>query len=212
MKVIFLFNCTQYHLGSKCILPFIFECEIIFIFFFTETCLIMERKTKFFEKKLFLKIWGSINSKNNFFGLWVRKMIFFENSWVAYVPCTRNLGAFEFLLPSWKIDFEVIGAFLGPFLGVDRRKSLAGAPLKKLGNFKNFTKKNFRHRSIFQNFQLRCATKTRWDILKNFWVFFLSRHGKLIWKFINIRISHTPYLGAIFSSGLYSKKLIFKLP
>ena len=71
-------------------------------------------------------------------------MIFFENSWVAYVPCTRNLGAFEFLVPSQKIDFGVIGAFLGPFLGVDRRKSLAGAPLKKLDNFKIILKKNLR--------------------------------------------------------------------
>ena len=129
------------------------------------------------KKNLFFAIWGSINSKNNFFGLWVWKMIFFENSWVAYVPCTRNLGAFEFLLPSQKIDFEVIGAFLGPFLRVDRRKSLAGAPLKKLRNFKKFLKKNLRYFSIFWNSQLRCATKSRWDILKNFWRFFLSPHG-----------------------------------
>ena len=129
------------------------------------------------KKIFFFEIWGSINSKNIFFGLWVWKMIFFENSWVAYVPCTRNLGAFEFLLPSQKIDFEVIGAFLGPFLRVDRRKSLAGAPLKKLGNFKNFLKKNVRYSSTFWNSQLRCATKTRWDILKNFWGFFLSQHG-----------------------------------
>ena len=124
------------------------------------------------KKFFFFEIWGSINSKNIFFGLWVWKMIFFENSWVAYVPCTRNLGAFEFLLPSQKIDFGVIGAFFGPFLGVDRRKSLVGPPLKKLDNFKNFTKKNFRVRSIFWAFQLPCATKTRWDILKNFLPFF----------------------------------------
>ena len=55
----------------------------------------------------------------------------------------------------------LIEAFFGPFLGPDSQKSLVGTTLKKLGNFKNFTKKNFRPWSIFWNFQLRCATKTR---------------------------------------------------
>ena len=102
-----------------------------------------------------------------------QKNDFGQNSYrSSYIPCTRNLGPFAPLLPTWKIDFEVIVAFLGPFLGVDRQKSLAGVVLKKLGNFKIFTKKKLRYSSIFQNFQLRCTTKTRWDILKNFWVFF----------------------------------------
>ena len=141
------------------------------------------------KKIFFFEIWGSINSKNIFFGLWVWKMIFFENSWVAYVPCTRNLGAFEFLVPSQKIDFGVIGAFFGPFLGVDRRKSLVGPPLKKLDNFKNFLKKNVRYSSTFWNSRLRCTTKTRWDILKNFWPFFLSQHGSWITRPLNPRMT-----------------------
>ena len=113
------------------------------------------------KKKFFFKIWGSKKLKNNFFGLWDQKMIFGQNSQGAYVPCTRNLGTFGSVLHTLKIDFEVIGAFFGCLLGVERRKTVVGAPSEKLGNFKNVVKKNLRYSSIFWNFQLRCTTKTR---------------------------------------------------
>ena len=120
--------------------------------------------------------------QNNFFGLWDQKTISCQNSYRLYLPDWRNLGLFGIWEHTWKIDFEVIMYFLGLLLGVERRKSLVGSMLELCHKAKNVPKKNFRYWSIFQNFQLRCATKTRWDILKNFWGFFLSPHGRLFLK------------------------------
>ena len=42
---------------------------------------------------------------------------------------------------------------------------------------KILTRKNLRALAIFQKKNLSCPTKSHWDILKNFWLFFLSPHG-----------------------------------
>ena len=43
-----------------------------------------------------------------------------------------------------KIDFEVIGAFLGPFLGIDTQKTVVGgSTFKEVGELKKFFKTTY---------------------------------------------------------------------
>ena len=130
-----------------------------------ETC----SNTKFLKskKKFFSKIWGSKKCKITF----LKKTISGKNSYRLYLPDWRNLGPFGIWEHTWKIDFEVIRPFLGIFLGVERRKSLVGSMLELCHNSKNILTKNVRCWSISSKKNLRCATKTRWDILKNFLFF-----------------------------------------
>ena len=141
-----------------------------------ETC----SNTKFLKskKKIFRKFGGKKKCKITFLGCGTKKR-FRVKILIDYIYPIDEIWAYlEYGNILEKSILRLSCTFGAFFLGVERRKSLVGSMLELCHKPKNVPKKNFRYLSIFQNFQLRCATKTRWDILKNFWPFFLSPHGR----------------------------------
>ena len=112
------------------------------------------------KKIFFFEIQGLTEVKYIFFEVTNFLEIFFEEAEIVYdidIDCVRYVAE-HYHRYIW--DFEVLRVFLGPFLGIERRKWAEKSGNRQSRVQKIITTKNLRVLAIFQKKNLRCPTKS----------------------------------------------------
>ena len=112
------------------------------------------------KKNFFFEIQGLTEVKYLFFEVTNFLEIFFGEAEIVYgsdIDCVRYVVEHYH---RYILDFEVLRVFLGPFLGIERRKWAEKSGNRQSHAQKIITKKNLRLLAIFQKKNRRCPTKS----------------------------------------------------